>query len=133
MTKHIPILVAAALVAFSFFPTPQPVAGPVATAMKSASSTDRRKVSAVYRALADVTARDAAQQIKTLGQWRAVHASALRLAAGGTNLVGKYKGLDLAVEEVLQASVGTLENVPLNDELVGKLVAGCKEVVRQSE
>lgn len=133
MTKHLPLLAAAALVAFSFLPTPQPVEGPVATAMKSASSSDRRKVSAVYRALADVTARDAAQQIKTLGQWRAVHASALRLAAGGTDLVGKYKGLDLAVDKVLQDSVGTLENVPLSDELVGKLVEGCKEVVRQSE
>jgi hypothetical protein len=132
MTKHIPILVAAALVAFSFFPTPQPASGPVAAALKSASSSDRAKVRAIYSALADVTARDSAQQMKTLGQWRAVHASALRLAAGGTDLVGKYAGLDKAVDEVLRSHVPT-DNVAMTDEVVGKLVAGCKEVVRQSE
>lgn len=132
MTKHIPILVAAALVAFSFFPTPQPVAGPVAAALKSATSTDRSKVRGIYVALADVTARDAGQQIKTLAHWRAVHASALRLAAGGTELVGKYPGLDKAVDDVLKTHVPT-DNVSLTPELIGKIVEGCKAVVKQSE
>ena len=130
--KHVPLLVAAALVAFSFFPTPQPVAGPVAAALKSATSTDRAKVRGIYVALADVTARDAGQQIKTLAHWRAVHASALRLAAGGTDLVGKYPGLDKAVDDVLKTHVPT-DNVSLTPELVGKIVEGCKVVVKQSE
>ena len=130
--KHIPLLIAAALVAFSFFPTPQPAAGPVAAALKSATSTDKAKVRGIYVALADVTARDAGQQIKTLAHWRAVHASALRLAAGGTDLVGKYSGLDKAVDETLKAYVPT-DNVSLTPDLVGKIVEGCREVVKQSE
>lgn len=132
MTKHLPILLAAALVAFSFLPAKQPASGPVAAALQSASSSDRAKVRAIYEALADVTARDGSQQIKTLGQWRAVHASALRLAAGGTDLVGKYPGLDKAVDEVLRSQV-PVDNVAMSPEVVSKLVAGCKEVAKQSE
>jgi hypothetical protein len=62
-----------------------------------------------------------------------VHASALRLAAGGTDLPGKYPGLDVAVDRVLQESLGTLEDVPMTRDVVGKLVDGCKKVVAQSE
>lgn len=132
MTKHLPIVVAAALVAFSFIPSKQPASGPVAAALQSASSSDRAMVRGIYESLADVTVRDASQQIKTLGQWRAVHASALRLAAGGTDLVGKYPGLDKAVDEVLRSHVPT-DNVAMTPELLAKVVAGCKEVVKQSE
>lgn len=132
--KHLPIIGAAILVALSFVPVSRPAAdGPVANALKSASSSDRARVASIYKALADVTQRDRGQQITTLGQWRAVHASALRLAAGGTDLVGKYPGLDVAVDTVLRAKVGELNNTPMNDGTVAALADGCREVVRQSE
>lgn len=132
--RHLPIIGAALLVAFSFVPVSRPAAdGPVANALKSASSSDRARVASIYKALADVTQRDRGQQITSLGQWRAVHASALRLAAGGTDLVGKYPGLDVAVDTVMRSKLGELNNAPLNDGTVLLLVDGCKEVARQSE
>ena len=114
-------------------PAPQPAAGPVADALRVATPGDRARVASLYKALADMTARDAGQQIKTVGDWRAVHASALRLAAGGTDLPGKYQGLDVAVDTVLRESLGSLDDVPMTSDVVGKLVAGCKKVVTQSE
>lgn len=133
MSKHIPTLIAAALVAMSFLWSPRPAgSGPVATALQSASSTDRAKVRAIYQALADVTARDAGTRIANVAAWRAIHSDALRLAVGGTDLVGKYPGLDKAVEQVLGQHF-TLDNAGLTDELTGKIVAGCRAVERQCE
>lgn len=130
---HLPVLVAAALVAASFVWSPRPAAsGPVAAALKSASSTDRERVRAIYQALADITQRDAGSRIATVAAWRAVHSDALRLAVGGTDLPGKYPGLDRAVESVLAQNV-SLDNVAITPEVAAKLVTGCKEVARQSE
>lgn len=131
--KHIVPFIAAALVAVSFIWSPRPAgSGPVATALQSASSTDRARVRAIYQALADVTARDAGTRIANVAAWRAIHSDALRLAVGGTDLVGKYPGLDKAVEQVL-AKHFTLDNAGLTDELTGKIVAGCRDVERQCE
>lgn len=130
--KRAGLLASAFLVVVSLLPASRPAAGPVADALRSASPTDRARVASIYRSLADVTARDSGQQITTLASWRAVHASALRLAAGGTDLPGKYPGLDVAVDKVLREHVPT-DDAALTKDLVAKLVAGCKEVARQSE
>lgn len=130
---HIPVFAAAMVVVASFVFVPRPAAtGPVAAALTSASSTDRERVRAIYTALADVTTRDAGSRIATVAAWRAVHSDALRLAVGGTDLPGKYPGLDRAVEEVLAKHV-SLDNTPITPEVAAKLVAGCKEVAKQSE
>lgn len=130
---NIPTLVAAALVVASFVYAPRPaVPGPVAAALRSASSTDRERVRAIYHALADVTTRDAGSRIATVAAWRAVHSDALRLAVGGTDLVGKYPGLDKAVEEVLAQHV-SLDNVALTPAVAAQLAAGCAAVERQCE
>lgn len=134
--KHLPLAIAAVVCALTFIPQRPAVTGPVADALRSASSSDRARVASVYRALADVTGRDAGQQITSLAVWRSIHASSLRLAAGGTSLVGKHPGLDVAVDKVLRDAIGSAEkidNEAMSGELVEKLVAGCKEVVRQSE
>jgi len=136
--KHLPVLIAAAVVAFTLLPTrPAVEVGPVRKALASASSSDRAAVAGVYRALADVTKRDQGQQMGTTAIWRSVHSSALRLAVGGTPLVGKYKGLDTAVESVLGERVG-LENVSLTSPgsdgkpVYEALAGACEEVARQA-
>ena len=132
LTHFLPLLTAIA-VAVSFVWSPRPAAtGPVATALKSATSTDRARVRRIYAALADITARDSGARIANVATWRAVHSDALRLAVGGTDLPGKYPGLDRAVEEVLSKHIG-LDNVPLAGEAKDKLVAGLREVERQCE
>lgn len=129
--KHIPLAIAVLFLAFTFVP-PQPRAtGPVAEALKSASSSDRAIVSATYRALADVMRRDAGRRITTTGVWRSVYRDALALAVGGTDLVGKYQGLDKAVEEVL-STYYPLDDLAIDKDLSEKIGTACMEVARQS-
>lgn len=129
--KHLPLVIACLFLAFTLVP-PQPRAtGPVAEALSSASSTDRATVSAIYRALADVMRRDAGRRITTTGVWRSVYRDALALAAGGTDLVGKYPGLDKSVEEVL-GKYYPLDDLAIDDELAQKIATACMEVARQS-
>lgn len=131
--KNVPLIAAAALVAASFLWSPRPAAtGPVATALKSASPSDRAKLASVYGALADVLARDSGRLITTTAAWRAIYSDALRLAVGGTDLVGKYPGLDVAVEQVL-AEHYSLDNLPVDSGLAEKMVAGMRAVERQCE
>jgi hypothetical protein len=131
--KYLPMALAAALVAASFISSPRPAAtGPVALALQSASSTDRAKVRSIYGALADLMARDKGRLITTTAVWRSIYSDALRLAAGGTELVGRYPDLDEAVEKVL-AGYYSLDNLPIDQALSDKIVAGMKEVERQGE
>lgn len=131
--KYLPTLAAALLVAVSLVSSPRPAAtGPVATALQSATSTDRAKVASIYRALGDLMRRDSGRLISTTALWRSVYTDALRLAAGGTDLVGKYPGLDKAVEETL-SKYYTLEVLPIDDALTEKIVSACKDVERQCE
>ena len=135
--KHLPLVVAVLCAAYTFLP-PRPVVepGPVAKALASASSSDRAKVAGIYRALADVTARDQGTQIASTAVWRAVHSSALRLAVGGSTFVGQYEGLDKAVEEVLSQS-NSLDNLSLTTTSEGqpvwkRLEQSCLEIARQA-
>ena len=129
--KLLPLFIACLVAGLTFLP-PQPRAtGPVAVALSSASSTDRATISATYRALADVMRRDAGRRITTTGVWRAVYQDALALAVGGTDLVGKYPGLDKAVEEVL-SQYYTRDDVAITDEVAQKISLACVEVARQS-
>jgi hypothetical protein len=89
-------------------------------------------VNAIYRALGDVMARDSGRLITTTAAWRAIYADALRLAVGGTDFVGKYEGLDKAVEETL-AKHYPLENVAIDEALAEKIVAGVRAVEAQCE
>ena len=140
------LIFAAALVAYSFLPPPRTAveSGPVSKALSSASSADRATVAAIYRALGAVTKRDQGSQIGTSAVWRSVHSAALRLSVGSTSLVGKYPGLDEAVDNVLSERVG-LNNIsltadvddPATDEEDKKpvwqlIVSACQEVEAQS-
>jgi hypothetical protein len=132
--KHLVLAAAVAFAALQFIPGPQrsAVTGPVAQALASASSTDRAVVASVYAALADLIERDGGRLIPTTAVWRAIYADALRLAAGGTDLPGKYPGLDKAVEEVL-AQHYPLDNLPIDKVMAGKIAAGCRAVEKQCE
>lgn len=131
--KHFAVAAAVLFVIGSFAFTPRPAAvGPVATALKSASSSDRAKVAALYAALRDVVTRDNGRLISTTASWRAIYSDALRLAVGGTDLVGKYPGLDKAVEQTL-AEHYTQDDVPLDAKVVEGIVAGLRAVESQCE
>jgi len=130
--KHLILAAVIAFAAYQFLPQRSvDVAGPVAAALKSAPSTDRARVASVYAALADLIDRDGGSRIATTALWRAVYQDALRLAAGGTDLPGKYPGLDKAIEETL-AKYYSLDNLPIDKALAGKIAAGCRDVEGQA-
>jgi hypothetical protein len=130
--KNILLTAAALFCVYSFmFPPAVRPSGPVADALSNASYSDRREVARIYRSLADVVKRDGGQKITTTVVWRAIYKDALSLAAGGTALPGKYKGLDLAIEEVL-SKYYSLDSAPLTEELSKKIADACLEVARQS-
>lgn len=131
--RHLPFLIALAICAYTFVPKSPPtpaVTGPVATALRSAPSSDRAYLASLYSALADVVTRDKGQRITTTAVWRAIHQDALRLAVGGTALRGKYPGLDVAVEEVLSRHY-SLDDKAIGPEMAEQIAAGCLEVEAQ--
>jgi hypothetical protein len=129
MMKHLLLVAAIIYAVYTFAPsTPAPVVktGPVADALRSATPQDKQTVASIYESLADITRRDGGKRISTTAEWRAVHQNTLGLAVGGTDLVGKYPGLDVAVEEVIGKHI-SLDNVALSS-VVDDLVAACEEV-----
>ncbi len=139
MNRHLPFIVAAGLVAATFIMPGKltPPSGPVAAALASASRSDRAAVRELYRSLADVTRRDQGKLITTTAAWRAVHANSLKLAFGGTTLVGKYAGLDKAVDVIVFPAMGNTVR-SMTDSVDGKplwekIASACEEVSRQSE
>ena len=133
MTKHLAAVVVLALLLVSFVPigtlpapSPAPARTPVSEALAPASGQDRERVSAFYGALADVVERDAGV-VSSVGQFREVHARSLDLAFKGTDLPGKYPGLDRAIDQQLAMAVGT-DDVPLTAAKRAALVQALKDV-----
>jgi hypothetical protein len=120
MIKHVLAAVVAVGLLVSFMPTPskpQPtvpvVTSKVAAALRPALKVDRARVSSFYDALADVVGRS--KSITTVEGFRRVHASSLDEAFKGTDMPGKYPGLDVAIDEELVAAIGR-DNTGLDGE-----------------
>lgn len=100
-------------------PAPPSVLSPVNRALINATKVDRSRVTAYYDALADVVSRS--KTITTADGFRRVHAASLDEAFKGTDLPGKYPGLDVAIDEQLVAAIGK-DNTGLDGE-AGKRAA----------
>jgi ABC-type amino acid transport substrate-binding protein len=129
MIKHIIAVLVLGACLFAWVPQkpvvpPAPLA-PVGIALRLASDDDRHRVSAFYAALADVVERST--HINTVSLFRIVHAASLDEAFRGTDLKGKYIGLDVAVNDMLVKAIG-LENVSLTADRRAALVAALREV-----
>jgi hypothetical protein len=134
--KHFAALVVVLLAVWAFAPAAPikpPVTPPttgVAAVLAKATSADKARVQAFYGAVADVVERDQ-KLIATVGGFRRVHANSLDLAFKGTDLPGKYAGLDVAIEEALVKAIGK-EDVALTPEKRQALIAALKEVARDA-
>lgn len=130
--KHILAAVVAVALLWAFLPskgnTPVVVApqSPVTAALSPASRQDKARVAAFYSALADVVERDQGV-VATVGTFRELHARSLDLAFKGTDLPGKYPGLDVAINEQLVKAVGA-DDVPLPPAKKQSLVQALKDV-----
>lgn len=97
--------------------------------LKAATPTDKARVQSIYSGLAAVLRRDAVKKrLKTTEQWAELQAATLDLAV---DQVGKYPGLDVAINDVFLATVGTDDVLPNNDETRGKLIKAC-EIIEAS-
>lgn len=134
--KHILAIVAAVGLVWAFMPakgtTPVVVAptSPVTAALSPASRQDKARVAAFYSALADVVERDQ-KVVPTVGAFRDLHARSLDLAFKGTDLPGKYPGLDVAINNALAAAVGT-DDVPLPPAKRQLLLQALKDVANDA-
>ena len=130
--KHVLAIVAAALLVMAFLPDVRtPIHEPQETSrvkevLRTANKLDRARVRAFYSAMADVVGRDTSV-IKTVGVWRSVNANALDLAFKGTDLPGKYAGLDTAIDERLISAIGK-EDASLTDDKRKSLVVALQEI-----
>ena len=131
--RHVFAVLAAVALVWAFYPqagvtpvTPAPPASPVTAALSPATKQDKARVAAFYSAMADVVERDAGV-IPTVGDFRTLHARSLDLAFKGTDLPGKYPGLDVAINDRLVAAVGK-DDVPLSQAKRQALVQALKDV-----
>jgi hypothetical protein len=119
-------------------PAPVPVVVPVAplvtdgqivTLLAAADPADKRRINGVYAALSKVLQRDNGKRITTTEKWAEVAANTLQLAI---DTPGKYPGLDVAIEAVFLAQVGTDDVLPNNPDTCKKLVAACDIVANSA-
>jgi hypothetical protein len=129
--KHMLAAVVAVALVWSFLPAGgvAPVVAPtnpVTAALSPASRQDKARVAAFYSAMADVVEREA-ETAPTVGLFRTLHSRSLDRAFKGTDLPGKYPGLDVAINDQLTKAVGT-DDVPLPPARRQVLVQALKDV-----
>lgn len=142
------VLLFGVLLALSFFiPAdallkPVPVTPPVTPAvptvtnpaivavLTSATDADRANIVGIYTGLKTVLTRDNGQLVDNTERFSVLQANTLKLAV---EQVGKYPGLDTAIEAVFAAAVGTDDVVSVTPELVGKLVKACEVIIDSAQ
>lgn len=91
--------------------------------LRNATAEDKGRVRSIYSGLAAVLRRDASvKRLRTTEQWAEVHGVTLDLAV---EQVGKYPGLDVAINNVFLRVVGTDDVLPANDATRTKLIEAC--------
>jgi hypothetical protein len=135
------VLVAGALLLFSLlFPNgvTLPVVGPAVVApvapaadtdskivelLKEATPEDKARVVSIYNGMRVVLARDKGERISSTEKWADFQANTLQLAV---EQVGRYPGLDDAIEAVFAKQVGTDDVVPTKADTLTKLLKACE-------
>lgn len=107
---------------------PQATDAEIVKLLASADAADKLRIVDVYTALSAVLARDLAKppvRITTTEQWADLQANTLQLAI---DRPGKYPGLDLAIEAVFLAKVGTDDVLPGTPDTQAKLIDACATI-----
>lgn len=90
--------------------------------LKTASTDDKNRVVSIYSGLKFVLQRDKGQRVNTTEKWAELQANTLQLAV---EQVGKYPGLDVAINDVFKRVVGTDDVLPANADTQTKLIKAC--------
>lgn len=96
--------------------------------LKDATVADKGRVVSIYDGLQFVLTRDKGQRINTTEKWAELQANTLQLAV---EQVGKYPGLDVAINDVFKRVLGTDDVLPGNEDTQLKLIKAC-EIIANS-
>ena len=120
-------------------PTPTPVdpAVPAATPdakivelLSSASAADRGRIISVYTGLRTVMLRDKGKRINTTEKLAELQANTLQLAI---DKPGTYPGLDVAIDAVFAAQIGTDDVLAITDEVTQRVVKACDIIIASAK
>jgi len=101
----------------------KPVTDPtIVQLLSNAPAEDKARVRGIYSGLKTVIQRDNGALVSTTEKWALVQANTLKLAVEQVN---KYPGLDVAIDNVFRAQVGTLDVSAVNADMVKKLATAC--------
>lgn len=103
----------------------------IVSLLKGATPADRGRIIGIYDGMRTVLSRDVDKnlnRINTTEKWAELQSRTLELAV---DQVGKYPGLDTAIEDVFMRVVGTDDVLPVNPETHQKLLKAC-EIVANS-
>lgn len=105
-------------------PAPEPAPAPVAQKdakivelLTSAPREDKARIAGMYLGMLDVIKRDAGKLMRTTEQFSVLQTRTLVMALDGTELKGKYPGLDVAIEAVFNRKMRELDPEGKRDPL----------------
>jgi len=98
----------------------------IVSLLRKAPATDRARIVGVYSGLRTVLMRDKGVRVSNTEKLAELQANTLQLAI---NEVGKYPGLDVAIDNVFKKVVGTDDVVAATPQIVSNLVKACETVI----
>jgi hypothetical protein len=101
----------------------------IAKLLSTATAEDKARVASIYDGMAYVLRRDAGKRLNTTEKWVEFQANTLQLAV---EQVGKYPGLDKAIEDVFLAKLGTDDVLPGTPETQAKLLDACETIANSA-
>jgi hypothetical protein len=117
-------------------PAPVPVPAPPAETdarivgvLLNATPEDRARVASIYTGLRTVLGRDKGEFVNNTERFSVLQANTLKLAV---EQVGRYPGLDTAIEGVFKTAVGTDDVVTMTPELVEAICKACDIIINST-
>jgi hypothetical protein len=115
---------------------PAPVPAPpsetdakIVSVLAGADSADLARVASIYTGLRTVLARDKGEFVNNTERFAVLQANTLKLAV---EQVGKYPGLDVAIENVFKTAVATDDVSPMTPELTAALCKACDIIINST-
>jgi len=102
----------------------------IVSVLSVATPEDKARVESIYTGMEYVLRRDSGKRLNTTEKWSAFQANTLQLAV---EQVGKYRGLDDAIEAVFASCVGTDDVMPSTPETQQKLLEACQIIVASAQ
>jgi len=98
--------------------------------LRNATAADRARIVSIYSGMYRVLKRDAGERISNTEKLAEYHANTLQLAV---EQVGKYPGLDVAIDDVFKGTLGSTDVLPVKGEVLDNVLKACAVVVSSAQ